>query len=67
MKIILHSYHVLLLFSSENYIKKLLLDPERREFIKELWSGKYGVDLDKRPSQAKPDDGVYGSFRKLET
>ena len=47
---------------SEYNIEKLLLDPKRRAFIKDLWSGKYGADITKRP---KKEEG-YGSFRKIE-
>lgn len=58
----------LLFFFSEQNIRKLLLEPSRREFIKDLWSGKYGADLSKRPeiNGDKFNHGVYGSFRKLE-
>lgn len=55
------------LFFSEYNIKKLILDPSRREFIKDLWSGKYGADLSKRPmTNGRLGDSVYGSFRKYE-
>ncbi|WAR00017.1 TTPAL-like protein [Mya arenaria] len=51
---------------TENNIKKLLLDPERRKFIKDLWSGRYGADLSRKPQLQDTTDGdLYGSFRKL--
>lgn len=52
---------------TEYNIEKLLLEPSRRSFIKELWSGKYHADLSKRPSTVSRSDGMYGSFRKIET
>lgn len=53
---------------TEQNIEKLLLEPSRRAFIKNLWSGKYHADLSKRPfTSVLNDNGVYGSFRKLET
>lgn len=62
-----HSIHIFFFFCLENNIRKLILDHSRREFIKDLWSGKYGVDLSKRPEiKSKIEEDVYGSFRKLE-
>lgn len=45
----------------EKNIKELLLDPERRAFLKELYSGKYSADLKKRPTETE----TMASFRKL--
>ncbi|XP_045204374.2 alpha-tocopherol transfer protein-like [Mercenaria mercenaria] len=54
---------------TEENIQKLILEPSRRAFIKDLWSGKYHADLSMKPdtTQKTRNDGVYGSFRKIET
>ena len=44
----------------EMNIEDLILNPERREFLKDLWSGKYGADI-----SLKEDFIAEGSFRKL--
>lgn len=45
---------------TERNIQELILNPERRAFIKDLWSGKYGADL-----SLKEDFIEEGSFRQL--
>ena len=51
----------LLFIISEQNIKELLLDPVRREFLKEFYSGCYNADLSKKPT----DTQATASFRKL--
>ena len=48
-------------FVSEQNIQELILDPVRREFLIEFYSGKYSADLTKRPT----DTEATASFRKL--
>lgn len=45
---------------TEKNIQRLILDPERRAFIKDLWSGRYGADI-----SLKNEYEEDGSFRKL--
>lgn len=45
---------------TERNIQELILNPERRAFIKDLWSGKYGADI-----SLKNDFVEDGSFRQL--
>lgn len=54
---------------TEQNIQKLILAPDRRAFIKDLWSGKYYADISLKPDTSLKSraDGVYGSFRKIET
>ncbi|XP_060574203.1 alpha-tocopherol transfer protein-like [Ruditapes philippinarum] len=53
---------------TEQNIQKLILEPSRRAFIKDLWSGNYYADLSKKPDTTLKSrvDGVYGSFRRIE-
>ena len=46
---------------SESNIREYLLDPEKREYLKELYSGKYVADVKSKPSGVEPA----ASFRKL--
>ena len=46
---------------SEQNIQQFLLEPTRRAFLKDLYSGKYPADLSKRPKNAE----AMASFRKL--
>ena len=51
---------IILIYVSEKNIEDMILNPERREFLKDLWSGKYGADL-----SMKHEFEEDGSFRKL--
>ena len=46
---------------SEDNIKEFLLEPVKREWIKNLYSGIYKADLAKKPTEVE----VTASFRKL--
>ena len=50
-----------LLYFSEQNIEYYLKDPVKREFLKEMYSGKYHADLKKKPK----DPEAQASYRKL--